>query len=239
MTGTDNNAKAARTKDLVAWRRIFWIRFILGYSQPQQYLRELGIEDRQYQYNIELFNNYYSNIKVTGKKDYECYIDPGISGLLRRNPFFNIFLGKTIAGSELSSLFSILLCCETGKFKSVIRQFTHDGDSLNDGPNDDRPLRNKISQLKKNGVLVKKNRTSPPLCMLSDKIPRKVFLLNEFARPEDRESWVRDFNGFLDFFSMAGYFGELGFYIKNALNALPHPDGNTAPAPGDDAISFK
>lgn len=243
MTDTEpkngNKIKTAITKDLVAWRRIFWIYFILGYSQPQRYQRELDPKNRQYQYNIEFFNNYYSNIKVTGKKDYECYIDLGISGLLRRNPFFGIFLSKNITGSEFSSLFSILLCCETGKFFGVTRQFTKDGTSLDDGPEDERSLRNKVKQLEDNGILVKESRTRPPRCRLSNKTPENVFLMNKFTHQEDWESWVQHFNSFLDFFSMAGYFGELGFYIKNALNALPRPDSNAAPDPGYDAISFK
>ncbi len=248
MTGTDNNAKVTQTTKLVAWRRIFWIHFILGYSQPQQYLRELGIKDRRYQYNIELFNNYYSNIKVTGKKDYECYIDPGISGLLKRNPFFGIFLSKNITGSEFSSLFSILLCCKKGTKNFVVRQFTHEGASQDEDSDDVRSLSNKISQLEGNGVLTRMNSqlvvedehpNASSYCLLSDKTPENVFFMNIFTSPEDWESWVRHFSGFLDFFSMAGYFGELGFYIKNALNALPHLDSNTAPDPGYDAISFK
>ena len=239
MTGTDNNAKSVKTTNLVAWRRIFWTYYILGYSQPQQYQRELGIKDRQYKYYIEFFDTYYNNIKVTGKKDYECCIDLGISGLLKQNPFFNIFLSKTIAPSELCSLFSILLCCKKEEFNSVIRQFTKKGASLSDGPEDDRPLRNKVKQLENNGILIREGRHIPPRCRLSDKTPKNVFLLNDFAPPEDRESWVRHFNSFLDFFSMVGYFGELGFFIKNALNALPCPDRDNTPDPEDDAISFK
>jgi hypothetical protein len=247
MTGTDNNAKVAQTTKLVAWRRIFWTHFILGYSQPQQYLRELGIKDRRYLYNIELFNNYYSNIKVTGKKNYECYIDPGISGLLRRNPFFNIFLGKNITDSELSSLFSILLCCEKNDFHEVEYIFSHKGilqDEFQEDK-DDKALRNKISQLERNGIListglrlVRKDQPRVHLYLLSDKTPENVFLLNKITSTEERESWIRHFNSFLDFFSMAGYFGELGFYIKNALSStLPRSARNTAPDPG--TISFK
>ena len=247
MTGTDNNAKVAQTTKLVAWRRIFWTHFILGYSQPQQYLRELGIEDRQYQYRIELFNNYYSNLKVTGKKGYECYIDPGISGLLKQNPFFNIFLGKTIAGNELSSLFSILLCCEKYTPRVVERKISKDGKPLKESQRvrGKKALENKIGQLKENGVLISMGRqlvtdncSKVHFYLLSDKTPENVFLLNKVTSTEERESWIRHFNSFLDFFSMAGYFGELGFYIKNALSStLPRSARNTAPDPG--AISFK
>lgn len=247
-TKSDSYAKAAKTKDLVAWRRIFWTFFILGCSKPQQYQRELRLKSRQYQYKIELFDSYYSSIMVTGKKDYECYIDPGISGFLKRNPFFDIFLGKTIAGSELSSLFSILLCCEKNDFHEVERVFSHNGIPSSEFPEarDDKALINKIHQLEENGILIRKDRPRtmqkyhlPPYCLLSDKTPENVFLLNKVTSTEKRESWIRHFNSFLDFFSMAGYFGELGFYIKNAMNALPRPDSNTAPYPWYNAISFK
>ncbi len=244
MNGSENrnanNDKSAKTKDLVAWRRIFWTYFILGCSTPQQYQRELKLKSRQYQYKIELFDNYYSSIKVTGRKEYECYIDPGVSGLLQRNPFFNIFLSKTIAGSEFSSLFSILLCCGKRQFGEVVRQFAHNGSFQDECPEDDKALRNKICQLEGNGIIIRKGRHRPPLCMLSDKTPGRVFLLNEFASPAERESWARHFSSFLDFFSMAGYFGELGFYIKNALNGeFPDHEGSAALSPGEDAITFK
>ena len=239
MTGTDNNAKVAQTTKLVAWRRIFWTHFILGYSQPQQYLRELGIKDRRYLYNIELFNNYYSNIKVTGKKNYECYIDPGISGLLRQNPFFGIFLSKTIADKKFNSLVSIMLCCEKNNFISVVNHFIDYDASGNEIRKDERALRNKVKQMENNGILIREGRHIPPHCRLSDKTPENVFLMNKFTHQEDWESWVQHFNSFLDFFSMAGYFGELGFFIKNALNVLLRPTSNAAPDPGYDAISFK
>ncbi|WP_274967898.1 hypothetical protein [Succinimonas amylolytica] len=250
--------KVACTKDLYAWRRIFWKYFILGYSSPRRTQEELNIKDRQYSYETGLLQTYYKNSDLsfnTGSREYECFIDLGISVFLRKNPFFSIFLSKNITENEFNNLFSILLVLNDGARHSnrigkslrnrsksgadsdpadddtehtgettIIRQLFQTGTSGDSDKSDkrDKALENMIAMLTENGVITE-FRQNAHYCeyALSDTTVRNIFITQGgFSAPGSNSVpplWLRHLKSFLNFFSLTGYFGELGYYIENAL----------------------
>jgi len=224
--------KVACTTDLYAWRRIFWKYFILGYSSPRRTQEELNIRDRQYSYETALLGNYYrnSNLNFTsGSREYECFIDLGISIFLRQNPFFSIFLSKNITNNEFSSLFSVLLTLNDGKrhrSSDIRRLFTADSvsacsDAYDFGRKRDKALENMVRLLTEKGVITEFGEKCRREYALSDTTVRNIFI-NEgnFESPGSSETpplWLRHLKSFLNFFSLTGYFGELGYYIENSL----------------------